>query len=196
MLGSAKTNWPLLTLTSWVKGTSSFGPKLAFLVIWARPCWLIWCPISGLDGGCGARAVSRKTPIYFITITTFGQFSLSRQNRNGSSVKKLRYCNLSIVILRELRTSFLVSLGNWIKRWGTFLLYAQEFPVCYVDLSVTLILDLAISTYNSNSQRRLGNSRFNGWTVPTLVFTNARWYYPFLINQFQTFSTTCYYVRM
>ena len=24
MLGSAKTNWPLLTLTSWVKGTSSF----------------------------------------------------------------------------------------------------------------------------------------------------------------------------
>ena len=25
MLGSAKTNWPLLTLTSWVKGTSSFG---------------------------------------------------------------------------------------------------------------------------------------------------------------------------
>ena len=26
---------------------------------------LIWCPISWLVGGCGARAVSRKTPIYF-----------------------------------------------------------------------------------------------------------------------------------
>ena len=30
--------------------------------IFARPCRLIWCPV----GGCGARAVSRKTPIYFI----------------------------------------------------------------------------------------------------------------------------------
>ena len=29
-------------------------------------CWLIWCPVDGLAGGCGARAVSRKTPIYFI----------------------------------------------------------------------------------------------------------------------------------
>ena len=28
--------------------------------------WLIWCPVDGLAGGCGARAVSRKTPIYFI----------------------------------------------------------------------------------------------------------------------------------
>ena len=28
-------------------------------------CWLIWCPVDGLAGG--AWAVSRKTPIYFIT---------------------------------------------------------------------------------------------------------------------------------
>ena len=59
----------------------------------------------------------------------FCQFSLSRQNINGSSEKKLRYCNLSIVIHRELRTFFLVSLGHWIKRLGTFLLHVQEFPV-------------------------------------------------------------------
>ena len=26
-------------------------------------CWLIWCPVGGFAGGCGARAVSRKTPI-------------------------------------------------------------------------------------------------------------------------------------
>ena len=32
-------------------------------------CWLIWCPLDGLAGGCGARAVSRKTPVYFITVT-------------------------------------------------------------------------------------------------------------------------------
>ena len=36
------------------------------ICIFARPCWLIWCPVGGLVGGCGARAVSRKTPIYFI----------------------------------------------------------------------------------------------------------------------------------
>ena len=43
-------------------------PNLAqnwhFWSIWARPCRLIQCPV----GGCGARAVSRKTPIYFIFI--------------------------------------------------------------------------------------------------------------------------------
>ena len=31
-------------------------------------CWLIWCPVGGLAGGFGARAVSRKTPIYFMMI--------------------------------------------------------------------------------------------------------------------------------
>ena len=34
--------------------------------IFARPCRLIWCPVCGLVGGCGVRAVSRKTPIYFM----------------------------------------------------------------------------------------------------------------------------------
>ena len=37
-----------------------------FWSIWARPCRLIQCPVGGLVGGCGAWAVSRKTPIYFI----------------------------------------------------------------------------------------------------------------------------------
>ena len=40
-----------------------FCPKLALLFILG---WLIWCPVDGLAGGCGARAVSCKTPIYFI----------------------------------------------------------------------------------------------------------------------------------
>ena len=40
-----------------------------FWSFWARPCRLIWCPVGGLVGGCGARAVSRKTPIYFILVT-------------------------------------------------------------------------------------------------------------------------------
>ena len=46
------------------------GPNLAqnwhFWSIWARPCRLIQCPVGGSVGGCGVRAVSRKTPIYFI----------------------------------------------------------------------------------------------------------------------------------
>ena len=36
------------------------------IVIFARPCRLIWCPVGGSVGGYGARAVSRKTPIYFM----------------------------------------------------------------------------------------------------------------------------------
>ena len=39
-------------------------PKIGIFV----NCWLVWCPVGGLVGGCGARAVSRKTPIYFICI--------------------------------------------------------------------------------------------------------------------------------
>ena len=47
-------------------------PNLAwnwhFCSFWARPCRLIWCPVGGLVGGCGMRAVSRKTPVYFIVM--------------------------------------------------------------------------------------------------------------------------------
>ena len=45
-------------------------PNLAqnwhFWSICARPCRLFRCPVDGSVGGCGARAVSHKTPIYFI----------------------------------------------------------------------------------------------------------------------------------
>ena len=44
---------------------SKFGLKMAFLFIFgqALPAHLV--------GGCGARAVSRKTPIYFIALTVY-----------------------------------------------------------------------------------------------------------------------------
>ena len=49
-------------------------PNLAqnwhFWSICARPCRLIRCPVGGSFGGCGARAVSRKTPIYFMIMTS------------------------------------------------------------------------------------------------------------------------------
>ena len=54
---------------------AKFGPKLAFLVILgpALPAHLV--PLGGLVGGCGARAVSRKTPIYFMLYTqSYGNF--------------------------------------------------------------------------------------------------------------------------
>ena len=40
-------------------------PKIGIL---GQAYQLIWCPIAGLVGGFGARAVSRKTPIYLIVM--------------------------------------------------------------------------------------------------------------------------------
>ena len=48
--------------------TTKFGPKLAFLVILGQALPAHFCPVVGLVGGCGARAISRKTPIFFINI--------------------------------------------------------------------------------------------------------------------------------
>ena len=39
-------------------------------IFWALP--FIWCPVGGLVGDCGVRAVPRKTPIYFMVIFIFG----------------------------------------------------------------------------------------------------------------------------
>ena len=51
--------------------TTKFGPKLAFLVNLGQAMQAYSMPCCGLVGGCGARAVSRKTPIYFIRITIY-----------------------------------------------------------------------------------------------------------------------------
>jgi len=48
--------------------TTKFGPKLAFLVNLGQAMQAYSMPCCGSVGGCGARAVSRKTPIYFIRI--------------------------------------------------------------------------------------------------------------------------------
>ena len=46
--------------------TTKFGTKLAFLVNLGQAMQAYSMPCCGSVGGCGARAVSRKTPIYFI----------------------------------------------------------------------------------------------------------------------------------
>ena len=42
--------------------TAIFAPKHAFFGTY-RPSRRIWCSVGWLVGGCGAQAVSRKTPI-------------------------------------------------------------------------------------------------------------------------------------
>ena len=39
-------------------------PKIGILVY----CWLIWCPVGGLDGGCGAGCISQDTYLLYIMI--------------------------------------------------------------------------------------------------------------------------------
>merc|ERR1712115_149683 len=51
--------------------TTKFGPKLAFLVNLGQAMHAYLVPCCGSVGGCGARAVSRKTPIYFIFVIVF-----------------------------------------------------------------------------------------------------------------------------
>ena len=48
--------------------TTKFGPKLTFLVNLGQAMQAYSMPCCGSVGGCGARAVSRKTPIYFILV--------------------------------------------------------------------------------------------------------------------------------
>ena len=74
-LGGFSVIWVTKLLISQVKKGffAQKRPNLAqnwhFWSIWARSCRLIQCPVGGSVGGCGARAVSRKTPIYFIFLS-------------------------------------------------------------------------------------------------------------------------------
>ena len=36
-------------------------PKIGIFVY----CWLIWCPVGGLAGGCGARCISQDTYLLY-----------------------------------------------------------------------------------------------------------------------------------
>ena len=63
----AKTTFRLNVKTA-VPNRPNLAQNWHFCSFWARPCRLIWCPVGGLVGGCGAQAVSCKTPIYFICI--------------------------------------------------------------------------------------------------------------------------------
>merc|ERR1712155_470067 len=74
VLGGFSVMWVTKLLISQVKKrifcpkTTKFGPKLAFLVDMGQAMQAYSMPFCGSVGGCGARAVSRKTPIYFILL--------------------------------------------------------------------------------------------------------------------------------
>ena len=55
---------PPVKISIFCPQTAKFCPKYAFLGTY-RPCWFIWCPVGWLVGGCGARAVFRKTLLYY-----------------------------------------------------------------------------------------------------------------------------------
>ena len=71
-LGGFSVMWVTKLLISEVKKrifcpkTTKFGPKLAFLVNLGQAMQAYSMPCCGSFDGCGARAVSRKTPIYFM----------------------------------------------------------------------------------------------------------------------------------
>ena len=58
--------------------TTKFGPKLAFLVDLGQAMQAYSMHCCGSVGGFGARAVSRKTPIYFIVVTKMCSFLLQQ----------------------------------------------------------------------------------------------------------------------
>ena len=78
---------------------SKFGLKMAFLFILGQALPAHWV------GVCGARAVSRKTPIYFISYLWLVQMILSDSILNS---------NFSIFL-------FFFYLGKLLYRWGVVL---------------------------------------------------------------------------
>ena len=64
--------------------TTKFGPKLAFLVNLGQAMQAYSMSCCGSVGGCCSRAVSRKTPIYFIII--FLMVNVQVQEKRGDEI--------------------------------------------------------------------------------------------------------------
>ena len=70
--------------------TTKFGPKLAFLVNLGQAMQAYLMPCCGSVGGCGERAVSRKTPIYFILDL------MHEYKPQGTQIQTSRYTNTTL----------------------------------------------------------------------------------------------------
>ena len=85
-LGGFSVMWVTKLLISPGK-IRTFCPKLAFLFIFGR---LVWCPVGGLVGGCGAQVASRKTLIYFLIIYEKGATAEPKLLPVNSYIRGLR----------------------------------------------------------------------------------------------------------
>ena len=98
-----------------------------------RPCWLIWCPVGWLDGGCGARAVSCKTPIFFIIINVADIIVAG----DLSPVRIIRWTSLqsqvTIIIMINITLTFLV-IGTYPVNWR-FETFPETFCECAINNS-------------------------------------------------------------
>ena len=84
--------------------TTKFGPKLAFLVNLGQVMQAVSMPCCGSVGGCGARAVSRKTPIYFIHSHNFLSFQCLFDSR--SCCQKTKVTRFIITYIRQATLQF------------------------------------------------------------------------------------------
>ena len=68
-------------------------PNLArnwhFCSFWARPCRLIWCPVGGLAGGCGAGCISQDTYLLY---------GISKEN---NTKRQKREAKVDVRLLKE-----------------------------------------------------------------------------------------------
>ena len=71
---------PLVKIRIFGPERAKFSLKYAFIGTY-RHCRFIWCTVGLLVGDCGARAVSRKTPISFIHFKIFHSEEFLGQDR-------------------------------------------------------------------------------------------------------------------
>ena len=113
-LGGFSVMWVTKLLISPVKKKGFFAqkrPNLArnwhFYSFWARPCWLSWCPVGGLVGGCGAGCISQDTYLLYIIR------SLIHLKTNIRIVWDLMYHQK---LLGEHLTGFFLIKSIWLHR--------------------------------------------------------------------------------
>ena len=101
---------PLKIIRMFGPKTANFAPCIMHSCAHIdRPCRLIWCSVGWLVGDCGARAVSRKAPIFFIIIIIVADIIVAA---DLSLVRIIRWTSLqsqvTIIIMINITLTVLV----------------------------------------------------------------------------------------
>ena len=83
-----------------------FGPKLAFLFILG---WLIWCPVVGLVGGCGAWAVPHRYLDTYLLYNIFSAITTIHYVKCESSPKSEQEWKILLMLTRSVQTHLMQS---------------------------------------------------------------------------------------